>query len=210
MARTLHDQTLALAGIFQAASLVSQLANRGTANSAVIDSSIESLFRFDAPSVEAVFGNLAGVAHGLQVLRDQLGGDRQLRDMEITRYVIGMITLEKKLRGKPVMLNEIRQRLEAIERQLDVYDMGNQTLYHKLGELYKDTISTLGPRIIVSGERPYLSNENLASKVRALLLAGIRAAVLWRQCGGNRWQFLLRRRAIFDTSEQLLREMGND
>ena len=46
-----YDQTLALAGIYQAASLVKQIANTGTANSALIESSLETLFRFDASSV---------------------------------------------------------------------------------------------------------------------------------------------------------------
>jgi CII-binding regulator of phage lambda lysogenization HflD len=43
-----YDQTLALAGIYQTASLVKQIANRGQANSAQIESSLETLFRFDA------------------------------------------------------------------------------------------------------------------------------------------------------------------
>ena len=74
----------------------------------------------------------------------------------------------------------------------------------KLGHLYKETISTLGPKIIVSGEQPYLSNENNASKVRAVLLAGIRSAVLWRQCGGSRWQFFFGQKAYQKECEKII------
>ena len=71
-------------------------------------------------------------------------------------------------------------------------------------KLYQDTISTLGPKIMVSGEQPHLSNERNANKVRALLLAGIRSAVLWKQCGGSRWQFLFGRNAYKKECERIL------
>jgi len=63
-----YDQTLALAGIYQAASLVKQIATKGIANSAHIESSLETLFRFDAATVEEVFGSVAGVSHGVKIL----------------------------------------------------------------------------------------------------------------------------------------------
>ena len=204
MSHSIHDQTLAFAGIFQAASLVKQIANKGMANSAVIEASIESLFRFDADSVEDVYGNAAGVGHGLKILRDQLSNGRSARDMEITRYVIGLIALEKKLSRNKKMLDKIAHGLKEIESQLEFFSLNDNTIFSKLGEVYKTTISTLGPKIIVSGEQPYLSNEINASKVRALLLAGIRSAVLWRQCGGTRWQILFGRKAYLEECNKII------
>jgi high frequency lysogenization protein len=60
---------------------------------------------------------------------------------------------------------------------------------------------------MISGEQPYLDNEHNASKVRALLLAGIRSAVLWRQCGGSRWQILLGRKKYVIACDRLLAEI---
>ena len=207
MKHSMYDQTLALAGIYQAASLVKQIANRGMANSAVIESSIETLFRFDADNVEAVYGNLAGVSHGLRVLRDQLTSARSESDLEVTRYVLSLIALEKKLRKNNVMLEHIKQELQAIEAQLAFFSLSDNPIYSKLGELYRDTISQLGPKIVVSGEQPHLSNAINASKVRALLLAGIRSAVLWRQCGGSRWQIFFSRKAYLQECERALRKL---
>ena len=204
---SIHDQALALAGIFQAASLVSQIANKGMANSAVIEASIESLFRFDAASVEQVYGDLAGVSHGLRILKAQLSGGRSVRDMDVTKYVIALIALEKKLSRNEKMLSRIAGELKQIESQLDFFNLSDNAIFSKLGELYKNTISTLGPKIVISGERPYLGNETNASKVRALLLAGIRSAVLWRQCGGSRWQFLFKRKAYLEQCESILRRL---
>ncbi len=54
------------------------------ANSAHIESSIETLFRFDAATVEEVYGSVAGVSHGVKVLLQHLN-DRGSRDIEITK-----------------------------------------------------------------------------------------------------------------------------
>jgi len=203
MTHNKFDQTLALAGIYQAASLVKQIANKGIANSAHIESSIETLFRFDADRVEDVYGSVAGVHHGLKILHVHLNKGLT-RDIEITKYVISLSMLEKKLSRNKKMLDEISNRLNKIEDQFDFFSLNHENTYAKLGQLYKDTISTLGPKIIVSGEQPYLSNEINANKVRALLLAGIRSAVLWDQCGGSRWQFLFGRQAYVTECENIL------
>ncbi len=203
MTHSKYDQTLALAGIYQAASLVKQIANTGQANNAQIESSLETLFRFDAGSVEEVYGSIAGVSHGIKILHQHLV-DRTTRDIEITKYALSLIMLEKKLSDTPAMLDEISERLNKIESQFDFFSLSHENTFAKLGQIYKDTISTLGPKIIVTGEQPYLSSESNASKVRALLLAGIRSAVLWRQCGGSRWQFLFGRKAYISECENIL------
>ena len=56
MKHSSRELALALAGVFQAASLVKQIATTGMANSAVIEASLETLFKFDADSVEDVYG----------------------------------------------------------------------------------------------------------------------------------------------------------
>ena len=204
MAYSKQDQVMAMAGMFQAASLVQQIANTGSANSALVDNCIETLFRFDVNSVEEVYGSLANIRHGLELLNEALG-NREARDLDITGYILAMIALERKLSARPKMLDEIEKRLKEIESQFEFFAINHENTYAKIGELYKDTISTMGPKIIVKGERPHLGNENNASKVRALLLAGIRSAVLWRQVGGTRLKLLFSRKAYQDACEELLR-----
>lgn len=207
MNHTIRDRCIALAGVFQACSLVQQIANRGMANSAIIEVSIESLFRFDASSSEDVFAGLAGIGTGLRTLRDQLTSTRNNRDIEITRYVISLLVLERNLSRNKAMLDTIATRLKATEASLEYFSLSHDNIFARLGDIYKDTISTLGPRVIVNGEQPYLSNEHNANKVRALLLSGIRAAVLWRQCGGSRWQILFGRKKYIAACDRLLSEI---
>lgn len=207
MKHSKRDLALALAGVFQAASLVKQIANTGMANSAVIESSLETLFKFDAESVEDVYGGVAGVGAGIRELNRQIGSSRGERDVEITRYVISLLTLEKKLSTNSDMLDQIAKTLDSIKSGLDYFSLMHENTILKIGQLYKDTVSNLSPRIIVSGEQAHLSNENNASRIRALLLAGLRSAILWRQCGGSRLSVLFNRKRYENESTLLLREL---
>jgi high frequency lysogenization protein len=45
----------------------------------------------------------------------------------------------------------------------------------------------------------------VVSEIRALLLAAVRSALLWRQLGGSQWQFLLARRAMVEAIGRQLR-----
>jgi len=207
MKHSRRDQTIAIAGVFQAASLVKQIANTGMANSAVIEASLETLFKFDAETVEDVYGGVAGVGAGIRELNRQINASKGERDLDITRYVISLLVLEKKLSANKTMLNQIASTLENIKSGLDYFSLMHENTILKLGQLYKDTISNLNPRIIVSGEQSHLSNQNNASRIRALLLAGLRSAILWRQCGGSRWSILLNRKKYQTESTLLLREL---
>ncbi len=207
MQHTKREQAIALAGIFQAASLVEQIANKGMANSAIIESSIESLFRFDADSAESVFGNIAGVGSGLRVLNQQLGAFKNERNLEVIQYAISIIALEKKLSANPEMLDKITEGLNEIEKSLEFFSLMHENVFAKIGGLYKDTISTLQPKIMVNGDHTHLSNENNANKIRSLLFAGIRAAVLWRQCGGSKWHILLGRKKYLNECQHLLERL---
>ena len=207
MKHSKRELALALAGVFQAAGLVKQIANTGMANSAVIESSLETLFKFDADSVEEVYGGVAGVGAGIRELNRQFSSNKVDRDMEITRYVISILTLERKLSANRDMMEQIAATLQSIKSGLDYFSLMHENTILKIGQLYRDTISTLSPRIIVSGEQVHLGNENNASRIRALLLAGLRSAILWRQCGGSRLSILFNRKRYETESRLLLREL---
>ena len=199
-----RDRTIALAGIFQAAYLVQQIARSGSVASAVMESSLETLFKFESNSVTEIYGTPADISTGLKTLTRQLSGDNDKQDMEITRYVLGLIILERKLARNKNMLAEITAGLEKTQSKMDFFSLTHENTIASLADLYQQTISTLSPRILVDGEHGYLNQTSNASKIRALLLAGIRSTVLWRQCGGTRLQLLFRRKAYLDTAKSIL------
>ncbi len=201
-----QDRLIALAGIFQAAWLTHQIAYKGMADSRAMEASIYSLFQIDAESVPAVFGGIAGVTGGLQQLSGQfLAPSRQGSD--ISRYVIALMHLERKLSADPVMLDKLGQDIGRISERLAHFPLLHSNILAQLADCYTQTISTLLPRIMVNGEPTHLQNPDNANKIRALLLAGIRSARLWRQCGGTRLQILLRQRRLNRLAKTLLQEL---
>lgn len=204
MAHTLSDRTLALAALFQAVQLVQHVARRGHAADSDVETCIDSLFQIDAPSTEAIYNGSRGLVTGLRTLGARLGNGGSAEELEITRYAIALLHLERKLARYPTMQDTLRIGIERIRNQLNYFPPTHPNILAALGELYQATISTLQPRIMVQGESSYLADKARANQIRALLLAGIRAAVLWRQLGGSRWQLFFSRRKILETAQHLL------
>ncbi|MEF8792911.1 high frequency lysogenization protein HflD [Thiohalorhabdus sp.] len=204
-------RALALAGVFQAAGLVQENARKGTiSHETARDASIASVFVTDPESVANVYGGLSGVRLGLTLLRDQLRGPqtgRQQADLELARYVIGLTALERKLSAKPGGLGQLGEGIEAARRTFDHFGPDHPNVANRLADIYSEHVSALGPRIVVRGESDILSDPDQVARVRALLLAGLRSAVLWRQQGGRRWHLLLARGRYQAAAERLLSEL---
>ena len=96
-------------------------------------------------------------------------------------------------------------RLDQIEQQVQHFGVAHENVIAACGGLYQDTISTFRQRIQVHGDMRFLQQPANAAKIRALLLAGIRAARLWHQLGGRRWQLLFSRRKLLNALYPLIR-----
>ncbi len=203
MNHTTAHHALAMAGIFQAAFLVQQVARRGNVSETAVAASINSLFQLDPDNAAAVFGGIDGLAIGLRVFSEQLDGKHTKRDPELLRYVIGLLHLERQLSRRDDLLQKIRHGIESLAGEAQQNGATQQPMIVALARLYQDTVSTLTPRLMVHGEPTVLADADTANLIRALLLAAIRAAVLWRQCGGRRWRLLLQRRELLRATQRL-------
>ena len=132
-----------------------------------------------------------------------LAGNHKHQDA--MRYALGALHLQKKLAGRKDMLNTIANRIEQAANQAEHFSSTHENVVGNLGQIYSETISTFRFRIQVMGDYNYLQQTRIASQIRALLLAAIRSAMLWRQVGGNRWQLLLQRKALAAEVDKLLR-----
>lgn len=200
------DRVIALAGVFQAAQLVHEIAKHAQVNGDDLQTSLNSIINDTPESVIAVYGDLEKLRTGLITLNEQLGLQQGKREVEITRYVMGILFLERKLTKTPALLTAVGEGVDRVKRQLQHYPIEHENVIANLAGVYGDTLSTLSFRIMVSGEPENLANPALANKIRALLLAGIRSAVLWRQTGGRRWQLLFQRSKIVDQCLHLLQQ----
>jgi high frequency lysogenization protein len=149
---------------------------------------------------------LGGLKLGFEQLNGQITGDKP-PNPEQARYAAAIVFLEKKLSERKDMLSTIQAGIVKTQAQSEQFGSLHGNVLAKLGDLYYSTISTLQPRIMVNGEQEYLSRPDIANKIRALLLAGIRSALLWKQCGGSRWKFIFYRRKIQAELQNLIKQI---
>lgn len=200
--KQLYNITIALAGIVQAACLVKELAQTGKINDIAYETSIQSIFQTDPPDVLAVYGgNLKGIKYGLEELISLL---TQSTVPVQARYLLGLMRLQKKVSGSAKMMNTLSRRLDQAKKQVEYFSLLHPTVISNLADIYMSTISTFKFRIIIWGnQRILIAPENM-EKVRALLLAGIRSSVLWRQMGGSRLQLIFSRGKICNMAKKIL------
>ncbi|AAU90683.1 MULTISPECIES: high frequency lysogenization protein HflD [Methylococcus] len=203
MIKTLDNQVIALAGLAQATHLVRQIAQRGSADAGDMEAVVRSVFAIDADDVPSVYGGVDKIKTGLQILDRQLAGFEP-PDAELARYGATLILLERKLVSAPRLLETLRTGIEQVKEQAEYFGELNDTVYANLADLYQRTVSQLRPRVMVNGQPSHLTNSTNANRIRALLLAGIRSVVLWRQCGGERWKLLFQRSAMRKEARRLL------
>lgn len=194
---------LALAGVCQAAALVQMAARKGKVIEQAYQSSINSIVITEPENTEDVFSSVQGVSLGLQTLMSQLGNKPIDKDAEITRYIASLLNIERKLNRRSRNLDELSKRIEQIKRQQGHMDLFDEQMISNLASVYSDVISPLAAKIQVAGTPSLLQQQSTQNKVRALLLAGVRAAVLWRQLGGKRRQILFSRSKIVTSAQQL-------
>ncbi len=201
MPQTDHDRTIALAGLIQSVDLVRNIARRSQADPEALATCLASLLRIDAENSAAVYGGIASLRSGLRLLEQQLDSPQ---DMELTRYAVTLLALERKLARRGDLLSLISTGLGEISASLVHFPLTHSNTIARFADLYLKTLSTLSPRIMVSGTQAYLNNPENANRIRALLLGGVRAATLWRQSGGNRLTLLLRRNPLLRETRRLL------
>ncbi|ALB62453.1 FIG002903: a protein of unknown function perhaps involved in purine metabolism [Cronobacter condimenti 1330] len=206
MAKNFYDITLALAGICQSARLVQELAHQGTCDAQALRVSLKSVIDQNPDSTLAVFGGEeAGLKTGLETLLGMLNSSsRQGPGAELTRYTLSLMVLERKLAASKGAMNTLGNRIADLSRQLEHFDLESDTLMNAMAGIYVDVISPLGPRIQVNGSPTVLQSPQIQAKVRATLLAGIRAAVLWQQVGGGRLQLMFSRNRLTTQAKQIL------
>lgn len=185
-------RVIALAGLFQAAALARELASSGDCDPAAFETCVASVFKLESKSAAEVYGGIGNVRLGVHTLIAQIDGNK--RDPALLRIVFAVLRLERSLSRRHAVLGRLDHGLQGIRRQIDHFGPVHPTVLTRVADLYAENLSTLRPRVMVMGNPLYLHQPAQVRRIRALLLAAVRAAVLWRQLGGRRWHLLLRPR----------------
>ncbi len=201
---TEENRIIALGGAFQAIDAVKQLAHSGTCDKSLIETATHSILEITPENVSDVYDGHQNVYHGINIFIKQFGNDSSQRDLEITRYAANLLALEKKLSKNANVQAKLQKGIEQAKEQSSFFSPTHENVIANLASLYRETISTLGPKIMVNGKDGHLNQKHNADRVRMLLLSGIRSCVLWRHCGGNRLQFIIGRKRLLNAANTVL------
>lgn len=196
------DRILALAGLVQALQQVRRIADTGQADAQLLTAALDSVFRIDADSASAVYGGAASVRPGLLLLRRYFANEA--RDELLPRLTLAVLQLERRFARDPVAA-KVHDGILALAPSAQSQGSAHPDVLSALGNLYAQTVSQLRPRVLVKGNPHYLGQAAVVAEIRAVLLAALRSAVLWRQMDGSLWDFLLRRRATVAAIDAWLR-----
>jgi high frequency lysogenization protein len=197
-----ENQTLALAAMFQAATLVNELAQHGNCETDDFNCSFDSLFTIDAATTREALGDIPCLARGFAALADYLGGENRSPGRNIAYYLLSMLKISNQVLRDDALSEKLLSGLQRIDSSSSEFNMSRHSVINKIDGLYQECISSLSPRIIVRGEQNFLRNDANAARIRSLLLAGIRAAVLWQQLGGSRWHLFWSRKKYVATAKK--------
>lgn len=203
----IEQQAIALAGVAQVARMVDQISKSGSYPEDFLEPSVNSLFVFDMKKAEDLFGGIGGVKLGLQNLSSILASRQAPETRDVVRYVFSILHLERQFATNASMQGIVRSRLEHASFKSEHFAGHVHDVCHSVSAIYQDTLSTFRFRIKVNGSASHLQNTQNADIIRALLLAGIRSAFLWRQLGGRRWKLLMQRKQLLEASQRLSRTL---
>lgn len=211
MSHDYYKLTLALAGMVQAISLVKDIAQTGQYNPNAYQASIHSIFQTEPENIFSVYNGINGLTLGLEKLLLLLN---QKSPRTITRslyrYFFSVTQLQKKINRSPQVLEQISQRIKQAKKQVDYFHLTHPSVIANLADIYVYAICTLNFRIVIWGSQQFFHQKENMEKIRALFFAGVRAAVLWRQVGGNYWQLLFSHKKIQKTAEKILADIKQE
>jgi high frequency lysogenization protein len=201
----LDKQTLALAGIFQSAALVDKLAKTGQLDPLVLENALKTILNLNPESFEDIFESKQHIMFGLKNLSDALARNGRGVSREVLQYAMAIIAVQGKLSKRQDLMDSLGKELDrAFEQQQYFGDYLHESVLAAAARCYQNSVSKLNFRIRVTGNPTYLQDPKTAEKVRTLLLYGVRCALLWRQNGGRRWDFMLNRQKLKNSAQKHL------
>ena len=195
-----ETQVLAISGVLRAARIVQDLARRGRTQSEHFRCAMVSVGTVDESDAKKALGGIDSLVFGLDDLT-QKQPDAFL--MERVRYATALLDLAKTLGKSPEASGQIGKVLAELPDHLDGAEPDSLESIGALADVYTSNLSDLTPKILIKGEQRFLEDPSLVEKVRAILLAGVRAAYLFSQAGGRKWHLFVYRKKFAAVAAQL-------
>lgn len=202
-----EEQVVALAAVVQDCLLVDQLARTGTVPTEQLHAAMRALLAQEPGEAAALLRNAGKLRAGIEFLERLLGGERRALSPDVLRYAVNVMYLQRRLQRDAANRSRIYAGITRAAQQAALFSPVHENVLSNLAQIYQDTLGRYRLRIQVRGESGYLQQAAVAARVRCLLFAAIRAAVLWQQLGGRRWHLFIYRQRQLDILRVLKRQL---
>ena len=187
-----HERALAFAGMAQTAHLVGNMARTGMVSQDAMEGWLASVFVTSPGQTLDVYPYRSGLRSALQLSSTLL--DRFNRgNGDVVQLIFALMQLSRRLTGDPGALRELGAQIECVDEKRLRNEVSADDVAGLLADTYEDILGRFPPRIMVHGDQGHLTNPVNVMRIRAMLLAGIRSAVLFFQLGGRPWHLVFRR-----------------
>lgn len=209
MAKDYYDITLALAGVAQVARLVQQLAWQGHCDQDAMKTSINSLFIVDPTTTISVYGSDESCLRlGLDSLIATLHSrGEQAVTAELKRYLLTLLIQAPAIQQNQTAFSLLTRKIAHYAEAHHEYPPDARHTISGMAELYTTLIRHCNIEFKISGSTA-LDDPWIQQQIRAVLLAGIRSVILWRQSGGTKMQLLYARKPLVNQAKNLLNKVG--
>lgn len=210
----IKSEAIALAALFQCCLQIDRLSQTGYYDEQAVAAVIRALLVTNPKDVEEIY-NTADLKTGFRQLikcTDKSDTQTVIASKDITSMAFKLIELSVRVERNTRVFNRLSDEIDALEKailteQADFLDgdssvVNTRSNFHLFGTLYQSIISPNFPPLIIYGQENILKDTDNQEKIRALLLAGIRAVILWRQLGGRRRFFIFRRNKILEYAKK--------
>lgn len=204
MANSLREQCWALAGIAQACRCVETVARGKSVDEDAVLALYKALLDQNPKSVNALMTH-GDFSLGLRSSAGMLHRPDE-GQIQTLRYTLAVMDATSRLRKNSTLADRLGEGLAALN-PLDINTPGFSSYdmpWDDIADIYVETLGTLSQRIQVRGNPNILQRRDIASKIRGLLLMGVRFAWLWHQLGGRRWHLLINRRRMWQTTQLMI------
>lgn len=215
MASDSYAETIALAALFQSATQIQAVARAGHIDESAIAPLMRALIVTNPDTIEDIYAPI-GLKPGLTQLLTSFYPKEatQPKNAELVKIAFNIINLENSLEKQAMVFNRLDHEIDSLREKVlalhpDYEHADNQILLDydvikMYSQIYSSLISPNFPKLIIFGEESYLRRTEFQEMIRALLLSGIRASLLWHQMGGKRYSMMFRYKEIIDCARTIL------